>query len=230
MIKHVGKHNNKRCVILFRTVPGEDHMCLVIYPETMPRHIHDDIMKALESDSGQQAKEFSDYLFRYTLVDGTNALHTLHTEGMIKKVPTNQVIVTPDMKSNVRLDELNQILNKMAMGEEAIKEMAALDSNSGMVTKKRNNVQTERDLGDIRAPRESRSQPAIVENNISINDVLSDEQLAMQRIAQAKKMQDDARALLAEADRLQKEAATLTGATNTNGSTKSKKTAKVQKT
>ena len=64
MIKHVGKHNSKKCVILFRTVPNEDHMCLVVYPDTLPRHIHDDLMAALESDSGQQAKEFSDYLFR----------------------------------------------------------------------------------------------------------------------------------------------------------------------
>jgi len=55
MIKHVGKHSNKRCVILFKTVPGEEHMCLVIYPDTLPRHIHDDVMTALESDSGQQA-------------------------------------------------------------------------------------------------------------------------------------------------------------------------------
>ena len=86
-----------------------------------------------------------------------------------------------------------------------------------------------RDLGDLRAPRESRSQPAVVENNISITDVLSDEQLATQRMAQASKMQNEARVLLAEADRLQKEAATLTGATTTNGITKPKK-AKVQKT
>jgi hypothetical protein len=227
MIKHVGKHNSKRCVILFRTVPGEEHMCLVIYPETMPRHIHDDIMKALESESGQQAKEFSDYLFRYTMVDGTNALHTLHIEGMIKKVPTNQVIVTPDMKSNVRLDELNLILNKMALGEEAIKEMAELDKNSGMTTK-RNNVQP-RDLGEVRAPRDSRSRPAVVENSLNINDVLTDEQLATQRMAQAQKMQNDAKALLAEADRLQKEAAALTGAKKENGSTTKSKKAKTEK-
>jgi hypothetical protein len=184
-------------------------------------------MKALESDSGQQAKEFSDYLFRYTMVDGSNALQTLHAEGMIKKVPTNQVIVTPDMKSNVRLDELNSILAKMAMGEEAVKEMAELDKNMGMTSKKRNNVREGRELGDIRAPRESRSQPAVVENTISITDVLSDEQLATQRLAQAQKMTLDAKALLAEADRLQKEAATLTGAVKENGSTKRTKKAKV---
>lgn len=227
MIKHVGKHNSRKIVLLWRKVPGEDHMCLLIYPETMPRHIHDDIMKALESESGQQAKEFSDYLFRYTLVDGTNALQTLHTEGMIKKVPTNQVIITPDMKSNVRLDELNTILDKMAQGEEAIKEMADLDKNSGMVTK-RNNVQ-QRDVGELRAPRDSRSRPAVVDNTLNINDVLTDEQLAAQRLAQAQKMQNDAKALLAEADRLQKEAAALQGVTKENGRTAKSKKAKVEK-
>jgi len=229
MIKHVGKHNSKRVVILWRKVPGEDHMCLILYPDTLPRHIHDDIMKALESESGQQAKEFSDYLFRYTMVDGSNALQTLHSEGMIKKVPTNQVIVTPDMKSNVRLDELNGILDKMALGEEAIKEMAELDAGAGM-TGKRNRVNEGRDMGELRAPRDSRSTPVNVENTISINDVLSDEQLATQRLAQADKMQREAKELLAEAARLQKEAATLTGAVKENGTTTKSKKAKAQKT
>ena len=67
MLKHVGKHSNRNIVILFRKVPNEDHMALVCYPDSMPAHIHDDLMQALESDSGQQAKEFSDYLFRYLL-------------------------------------------------------------------------------------------------------------------------------------------------------------------
>lgn len=224
MIKHVGKHNNKKVVILFRTVPNENHMCLVIYPETLPRHIHDDVMTALESEAGQQAKEFSDYLFRVTLQDGNNALSTLHKEGMIKKIPTNQVIVTPNAKSTVRLDELNEILNKMNMGEEAVKELADLDKNAGLTGKKR---QTERTLGEVRAPKESRSTPAAVETNIKLEEILTDEQLASQRLAQAQKMASEAKALLAESERLQKEAAELMGATEEqNGRTKSKKTTK----
>ena len=225
MIKHVGKHNSRKVVILYRKVPGEDHMCLICYPDTMPRHIHDGLMIALESDSGQQAKEFSDYLFRYTFADGNNALQTLHKEGMIKKVPTNQVIVTPDIKSTVRLDELNTILDKMSMGEEAIKELAELDKNSGL-TGKRNNVA----VNELRAPKNSRSQPAEVANTISINEVLTDEQLAVQRQAQAAKMIADARQLLAEADRLQKEAQDLSGTTtDKNGTTTKPKKAKTQK-
>jgi hypothetical protein len=226
VIKHVGKHNNKRVVVLFKTVPGEDHMCLVVYPEVLPKHIHDDIMKALESESGQQAKDFSDYLFRYTLSDGNNALATLHKEGMIKKVPTNQVIITPNAKSTVRLDELNNILIKMEQGEAAVKELAELDANSGMSGKKR--VREQKDLGEVRVPPASRSQPAEVDTKISINEVLSDADLAKQRLAQAQRMQAEAKALLAEAERLQAEATQLDGSTPTNAS-KSKKT-KVKET
>jgi hypothetical protein len=228
MIKHVGKHNSKKVVILFRTVPNEDHMCLVIYPETLPRHIHDDIMSALESDAGQQAKEFSDYLFRVTLQDGNNALATLHKEGMIKKIPTNQVIVTPNAKSNVRLDELNEIMGKLAKGEEAVKELAELDKNAGMTGKRR---PQERTLGEVRTPKDSRSTPAIVDTNIKLDEILTDEQLATQRIAQAQKMAAEAKSLLAESDRLMKEAAALSGSvneTNLNGRPKTKKAAKTK--
>ena len=228
MIKHVGKHNNKKVVILYKTIPGEEHMCLVCYPETLPRHIHDDIMKALESDSGQQAKEFSDYLFRVMLSDGNNALSTLHKEGMIKKVPTNQVIVTPNATSTVRLDELNEILHKMNQGEEAVKSLAELDSNSGMTGKRK--VKESRNVGEVRTPRESRSQPAEVNNNVNIDQVLTDDQLATQRRAQAAQMLAEAKQLMAESDRLMKEAARFESAPLEVTETKNVKPRKTQKT
>lgn len=226
MIKHVGKHSNKKVVILYRTVPGEEHMCLVVYPEVLPRHIHDDLMKALESDPGQQAKEFSDYLFRFTLSDGNNALTTLHKEGMIKKVPTNQVIVTPTSNSSVRLDELNDILNKMEKGEEAIRELAELDKNKGMTGKKRK-VNEEKILGEVRVPSQSRSVPAQVDTNVSMNEVLTDDQIAAQRLAQAQKMIVEAKQLMAEAERLQNEAASFSAAPKESNvkTRKTKKTA-----
>lgn len=226
MIKHVGKHSNKKVVILYRTVPGEEHMCLVVYPEVLPRHIHDDLMKALESDPGQQAKEFSDYLFRFTLSDGNNALTTLHKEGMIKKVPTNQVIVTPTSNSSVRLDELNDILNKMEKGEEAIRELAELDKNKGMTGKKRK-VNEEKILGEVRVPSQSRSVPAQVDTNVSMNEVLTDDQIAAQRLAQAQKMMVEAKQLMAEAERLQNEAASFSAAPKESNvkTRKTKKTA-----
>jgi hypothetical protein len=131
MIKHVGKHNNKKIVLLWRKVPNEAHMALLCYSDTLPRLIHDELMRALESPIGQNAKDFSDVLFRTTMADGRNALEVLHREGFIKKVPTSQVLITPTAKSSVRLDELNNILDEMESGTEAMKRLADIDKNTG---------------------------------------------------------------------------------------------------
>ena len=41
-----------KVAILWRQVPNEEHMALVIYPEVLPAPWHDTIMKVLESDVG----------------------------------------------------------------------------------------------------------------------------------------------------------------------------------
>lgn len=185
MLKHIGKHNNKKVVVLYRTVPSEEHMCLVVYSDALPRIYHDDVMRVLESAVGQQADEFSDALFRNLFSDGTNMLQKLHQEHLIKKVPTNQVIVTPTPTSSVRLDELNEILLKMKSGDEATKKMAELDRNAGFKNGKN-------------------AVPSITDTT-----VLSDQDLAEQRLTQAKSLKEQAEALLAEAARLEQESLAL---------------------
>ena len=133
MIKHIGRHGDRKVAILFREVPNEDHMCLVIYPETLPTHIHDSIMRTLESPVGQQATNLAEALHRGILPDGRPQLEALHREGMIKKVPTSQVIVTPTNNSSVKLDELNRIVKEMDTGEAAVKRLRELDRNTGIV-------------------------------------------------------------------------------------------------
>ena len=234
MIKHVGKHNNKKIVLLWRRVPNEGHMALLAYSDTLPRMIHDEVMKALESAIGQNAKDFSDVLFRTVMADGRNALEVLHKEGMIKKVPTSQVLITPTAKSSVRLDELNDILDEMEQGEEAIKRLQDLDNNAGMVTKKRktegrevgmppNNTSASRTNIDVEA---TDSAAAYLKGKIS-EGVLSNADLAAQRLDQAIAMQKQAEQLLAEAKRLTQEATSLTPAKNVT--TKTKKTATTKK-
>jgi hypothetical protein len=211
MIKHVGKHNNKKIVLMWRKVPGEDHMALVIYSDTLPRMIHDEVMRQLESPIGQNAKEFSDVLFRTTMPDGRNALEVLHREGFIKKVPTSQVLITPTTKSSVRLDELNNILDEMSKGEEAVKKLSEMDQQSGMQNKKRrtegrevgmppNNQSLSRTNQDV--------QPTA--NAVDyLKGVLTDSDLAAQRLNQAELMKKQAEQLLAESQRLIAEANNL---------------------
>jgi hypothetical protein len=221
MIKHVGKHNNKKVVLLWRRVPNEAHMCLVAYSDTLPRMIHDDLMKTLESAVGQNATELSDVLFRTTMGDGRNALEVLHKEGFIKKVPTSQVLITPTAKSSVRLDELNDILDEMEKGEEALKRMAEIDAGAGMSGKKRvregrevgmppNSTSQSRTNVDVEA---TDSAAAYLKGALS-EGVLGDEDIAAQRLSQAEAMQKQAMSLLAEAQRLTEEAKSLTPAKN----------------
>jgi len=222
MIKHVGKHNSKKIVLLWRKVPNEDHMALVLYSDTLPRMIHDEVMKQLESPIGQNAKDFSDVLFRTTLNDGRNALEVLHREGFIKKVPTSQVLITPTMKSSVRLDELNGILDEMDKGDEALKRLADIDREAGMQPKKR--VREGREVGmppnnaslsrTNQAVDPTATAAAYVKGVIPDDAVLTDEHLAQQRISQAETMKKQAEQLLAEAKRLEAEANDLSPAKN----------------
>jgi hypothetical protein len=230
MIKHVGKHNNTKIVILWRKVPNEDHMALVCYSDTLPRLIHDEVMKALESPIGQNAKEFSDVLFRTVMADGRNALEVMHKEGLIKKVPTSQVLVTPTIKSSVRLDELNSILDEMEKGEEAVKRLADIDNNAGFTGKRK--VKEGREVG--MPPNNlslSRTNIDVEGTNSAadyVNGVLSDENLASQRLSQAQQMQQQAEQLLAEAKRLTEEAQQLSPAKNAK-TTRAKKATSAKK-
>lgn len=199
MLKHIGRHGDKKIVLIFRQIPGDEHMCLVLYSDMLPQLIHDEVMKVLESPVGQNSKELADALHRHTMSNGGNCLETIHKSGYMKKVNTNQIVITPNAKSSVRLDELNKILNEMTMGEEAIKKMADLDANAGMSGKRR-------EAKEVGANPASRTVPAEV-STATIGDVLTDDQLAAQRVAQAAKMKMDAQTLLAEAARLESEAA-----------------------
>lgn len=227
MIKHVGKHNNKKIVLLWRQVPNESHMALVAYSDTLPRLIHDEVMKALESPIGQNSKDFSDVLFRTIMADGRNCLEVLHREGFIKKVPTSQVLITPTTKSSVRLDELNDILDEMSKGEEATKRLAEIDANAGLQTKKRrdggrevgmppNNASVSRTNLDVEATDSAAAY---------IKGILTDDDLASQRVQQAETMRKQAQQLLDEAKRLEQEASQLNPAANVSKTKKTKKQA-----
>ena len=198
MIKHVGRHDNRRVAIIYKQVPGEDHMCLVAYTETLPAMIHDECMKVLESEVGQNAKDLADALFRHLMADGENALVSLHRGGFLKKVQTKQVIMTPNAKTSIRLDELNDAIAKIEAGGEGAKKMAELDAGRGLL---RDPTQG-RDVGEAK----------LTENTVNTNTggALSDSDLAKQRLVQAGKMETEAKALLAESKRLKEEAKSLT--------------------
>ena len=205
MLKHIGRHGDRKVAILYREVPGEEHMCLVVYPETMPTHIHNSIMATLESAPGQAATNLSEVLHRNLLPDGRPQLEALHREGMIKKISTNQVIVTPSAQSSVKLDEMNKIIREMEQGGEALKRLQELDASAGMVDP----AQKRKAEAEFKRREERKAQDTAtpyVPPLQSVDGALDDKTLAANMLAQAKRMEVEAKGMIAEAARMKKQA------------------------
>lgn len=192
--RHVGKHGDRKIAVIFREVPGEPHMCLVTYTETINQHIHDPLIRCIDSDIGQNSEHLADALNRTYTQDGRPILQVLHAEGQLKKIQTALVVMTPNPGTRIRLDELNKMLDEMKLGEDAVKRMAEMDKSRGL-----------QDPADVvrrmRGPQETVTSTS--------GDALGDASIARQRIEQAQKMEREARGLLAEAARLTAEANTL---------------------
>ena len=192
--RHVGIHGDRKVAVIFREVPGEPHMCLVTYTEIINQHIHDALIRCIDSDIGQNSENLADALNRSYTQDGRPILGVLHTEGQLKKVQTAQIVMTPNPVTKIKLDELNVMLNEMKLGEAAVKKMADMDKSMGLQSP-----------GEV-ARRMRGPQTPIVASG---SDVLGDALLAKQRIEQANKMAAEAQGLLAESARLMSEAQSL---------------------
>jgi predicted transcriptional regulator len=215
-LRHIGKMGDRKVAIIFREVPNEPHMCLVTYTETLNQHIHDPMMRCIESDIGQHSQNLADALNRTHTKDGRYLLQVLHKEGLIKKVQTSQVIITPNSTTSIKLEELNKILDEMEQGEAAVKRLSEMDASRGL-----------QDPVDV--ARRMRGESTV--NNPSApagtQGVLADNAIANNLLSQARKMEVEAKGLLAESARLNQEANDMLGIpTTTQINTTSTPTAK----
>ena len=200
-LKHIGRHGDRKVVVIFRQIPGDDHMCLCIYPDLLATHWHDTIMRVLESPVGQAAEEFADALNRNLLPDGRNILGALHAERMMKRVNTEQVLMTPTMNSNVKLVELNKILNEMKKGEDAVRKMAEIDGARGLVDPKQKRAAEAQYKTEQQAPKAQSGYTAA-----PTDGALDDKSLAANMLTQAVRMHNEATGMINEAARMRKEA------------------------
>lgn len=200
-LRHVGKHGDRKVAVIFREVPNEEHMCLVAYTQLLNQNIHDPLMATIESDIGQNSEELADALNRQYTKSGDRILQVLHSEGMLKKIRTEDVVMTPGPNQSIRLDELNKILGEMKAGEEATRKLAEADASAGL-----------QDPADVRRRKEGligeqvRPEPTMGTNVVDPNMAINDDVLARDFMAQAERMEAEAKGLIAESKRLMKEA------------------------
>jgi hypothetical protein len=202
-LRHVGKHGDRKVAIVFREVPGEPHMALVVYTELMNQNIHDPLIQCIESDIGQSSEDLALALNRSYTKDGQLILQKLHAEGMLKKVQTELIVMTPTPTTKIKLSELNKILDEMKQGESAVKKLAEMDSQMGM----QDPMAVARRM---RGDKENNAAPTGVQAS---GDALGDAALATTLRRQAEAMDREAKGLMAEAQRLLTEAAALSSST-----------------
>ena len=110
-MKHLGTIDGKKVAVLFRTVPNEPTNALVVKHEELPEPLKSQFKKVLESNAGQNSLSLSDAANQFTVADGSKLLQALHKGKYLEKVVTKNVILTPNAKTMLPLDQLNNILD-----------------------------------------------------------------------------------------------------------------------
>ena len=123
-MKHIGRVSTTgiKCVVVFREIYDKDGNvddpthCLVVETERLPDMEHDDVVRVVESDAGQEASQFYEIAARSMFSDGRPMLQALHNAGRIKKYKTDLIELTPNASTVVKLSEVNEIMKKQATG------------------------------------------------------------------------------------------------------------------
>lgn len=196
-LKHVGrvKSTGRRCLVVFRTLPGDAFSCLIIQTESLDASQHDSLINLVESNAAQSANEFSEVLARAVFSDGSTMLPSLHARGLLAKFPTDAIEMVPNMQTTILLSELNQIIAQQSG-------VSVQDLAIRPTAKENLEVQELAKVQDI-SPTTGNTDPLMDQydagktTSVSVNEdtVMTDDMLA-------KKYRSDA-------DRLSKEAANL---------------------
>jgi len=191
-LKHIGRMKNTgaKVLVVFRTLPGESNMALVLPVANLSDSYHDSIMTVVETDQAQDVFEFGEIMFTRTFPDGRPMLQAMQADERLQKVPTDLVIMTPTTNDNVQLDQLNVLIAEQRNC--TIDELYTFVSGAP----KKSNDATVEDIIEVKdiAPTEPLKA--------SENTVLSDKDIAKSYRSQADAMYKEAARLRKEADEL----------------------------
>ena len=186
--KHIGriKTNKRRAIVAYRTIPKDPYHALVILTESLPADEHDTLIKLVESPAGQEAYELAEAMARAYLPDGRNMLAGFHSTGQLKKVSTKDIEMTPDTRTVIDLDKLNEIIatqRGVALEDLCVKPTANSSPQSLRNTTAMEPISQE-------------------EKFIAVESPLTDEQLATKYRSDATKLYNEAKRLREMAEEL----------------------------
>ena len=202
-LKHVGKvkSTGAKILVAFRTLPGESDQSLVIPVSNLNDEYHNDIMKLVETDQAQEAFEFGEVLFVRYFGDGRPMLRGLQADGMLVKIPTDNIIMIPQPGSEIPLNQLNVLIAEQRNC--AIDDLCKFVSGAPQSNTTVEEIVKVKDLGrDVGEPANVPAQPAAQTLQTNNNEPLSDKDIAKSYRSQADAMYKEAARLRREADDL----------------------------
>lgn len=201
-IKHVGQiiNTQRRCVVVFREVPDEEDSCLVVDTDALSDWMHDDVINAVESPGAQASPNFYEYAQRTMFTDGSNMLQTMNARNILQKVKTDNIMMTPNQTSKVKLSELNSIIKENNKGAPVVS--PEVDPNQlGMAGKDVSDTITESADPALNAGNYDPAPAMTTEPTMapSTEGVLGDAEVAKGMISQAEYFEGEASRLRTEA-------------------------------
>jgi hypothetical protein len=198
-LKHIGRMKNTgaKLLVVFRTLPGESNMALVLPVANLSDSYHDSIMTAVETEQAQDAFEFGEIMFTRTFPDGRPMLQAMQADNRLQKVPTDLVVMTPNTQDSIELQQLNALI--------AEQKNCAVDDLytfvSGAPKKSDTVVEDIAKVTDL-APNVDPDVPAPVRAQAASNEVLTDKDIAKSYRSQADALYKEAAQLRKQADEL----------------------------
>lgn len=129
--KHVGilKNTGARVAVIFRSIPTEEHNCLIVETDRLTDMYHDNIMEFLRSREASETNNFYEVLHRRSFSDGSNALTALNNQKLMRKVAVEDVTMLPMPGRELPL----AILNEQIDGKTSVTETQEVPKPKEMV-------------------------------------------------------------------------------------------------
>jgi hypothetical protein len=198
-LKHIGRTKNTgvKLLVVFRTLPGESNMALVLPVANLSDSYHDSIMTLVETEQAQDAFEFGEIMFTRTFPDGRPMLQALQADGRLQKIATDTIIMTPTTQDQVELSQLNILIAEQ-------KNCAVDDLYTFVSGAPKKSDATVEDIAKVKdlAPSVDPDIPAPVRAQAASTEALSDRDIAKSYRSQADAMYKEAARLRKEADAL----------------------------
>lgn len=108
-VKHLGRFKTTKEVVgvVYRVLPSDPEHALVVPTSELETDEHTRLMDLIRSANSQSSYELAEAMARTNLGDGSIMLARFHVKGLMKKVKSSEIEMTPNPLTTISLDALN---------------------------------------------------------------------------------------------------------------------------